>query len=34
MPTKKELLAYNKNIDEMCEYINATSLKFLSLDGL
>ena len=34
MPTKKELLTYNKNIDEMCEYINATSLKFLSLDGL
>jgi len=34
MPSKKELLAYNKNIDEMCEYINATSLKFLSLDGL
>ena len=34
MPTKEELLAYNKNNDEMCEYINATSLKFLSLDGL
>ena len=34
MPTKKELLAYEKNIDEMCEYIKATSLKFLSLDGL
>ena len=34
MPTKKELLAYEKNINEMCEYIKATSLKFLSLDGL
>ena len=34
MPTKKELLAYNKTIDEMCEYINAKSLKFLSLKGL
>ena len=34
MPSKKELLAYNNNIDEMCEYINATSLKFLRLDGL
>ena len=34
MPTKKELLAYKKNINEMCEYIKATSLKFLSLDGL
>ena len=31
MPTKKELLANEKNIDEMCEYINAKSLKFLSL---
>ena len=34
MPTKKELLAFEKNIDEMCDYINATTLKFLSLDGL
>ena len=34
MPTKKELLAYNKNNQEMCKYINAKSLKFLSLDGL
>jgi amidophosphoribosyltransferase len=34
MPTKKELLAHNKNIDEMCEYIKAKSLKFLSLNGL
>ena len=34
MPTKEELLSHNKNINEMCEYINATSLKFLSLDGL
>ena len=33
-PTKKELLAANKNIDEMCKYINAKSLKFLSLGGL
>ena len=33
-PTKKELLAANKNIDEMCKYINAKSLKFLSLEGL
>ena len=34
MPTKKELLAHKKNNSEMCEYIKAKSLKFLSLDGL
>ena len=34
MPTKQELLAHNKSIDEMCDYIKAKSLKFLSLDGL
>ena len=34
MPTKKELLAYGKNIEEMCGYIKAKSLKFLSLKGL
>ena len=33
-PTKKELLAANKNIVEMCKYINAKSLKFLSIKGL
>ena len=33
-PTKKELLAANKSNDEICKYINAKSLKFLSLDGL
>ena len=33
-PTKKELLAANKNNDEICEYINAKSLKFLSIDGM
>jgi amidophosphoribosyltransferase len=33
-PTKKELLAANKTNDEICEYIGAMSLKFLSLDGL
>ena len=25
MPTKEELLANDKNIDEMCKYINATN---------
>jgi len=34
MPTKKELLAANKTVDEICKYINAKSLKFLSIDGL
>ena len=34
MPTKEELLAFNKNLSEMCSYIKAESLKFLSLDGL
>jgi len=34
MPTKKELLAANKSIEEICEFINAKSLKFLSLDGI
>ena len=33
-PTKKELLAANKSNDEICEYIGAKSLKFLSLNGL
>jgi amidophosphoribosyltransferase len=33
-PTKKELLAANKSNDEICEYIGAKSLKFLSLDGM
>ena len=34
MPTKKELLAHKKNNEEMCKYIQAKSLKFLSIDGL
>ena len=34
MPTKKELLAANKSLKEICEFINAKSLKFLSLDGI
>jgi amidophosphoribosyltransferase len=34
MPTKKELLAHKKTNEEMCLYIKAKSLKFLSLEGL
>ena len=33
-PTKKELLAANKSVDEIKEFIKAKSLKFLTLDGL
>jgi len=33
-PTKKELLAANKTNKEICEYIGAKSLEFLSLGGL
>jgi len=33
-PTKKDLLAANKSNEEICKYIGAKSLKFLSLDGL
>ncbi len=33
-PTKKELLAANKSNDEICEYIGAKSLRFLSIEGL
>ncbi len=33
-PTKKELLAANKTNDEICEYIGAKTLKFLSIEGL
>jgi len=34
MPTKEELLAHDKTESEMCDYLNATSLKFLSIEGL
>ena len=34
MPTKEELLAANKSVDEIRDYIGSNSLKFLSIDGL
>ena len=34
MPTKEELLSANKSVKEICSYIGANSLKFLSIDGL
>ena len=33
-PTKKELLAANKTVEEIREFINAQSLKYLSINGL
>ena len=33
-PTKKELLAANKTNEEICKYIGAKTLDFLSLNGL
>ena len=34
MPSKKELLAANMSVEEICNYVQAKSLKFLSLNGL
>ncbi len=34
MPTEKELLANERSNKEMCDFIKAKSLKFLSLEGL
>ena len=34
MPTKEELLAFNKNNQEICDHIKAKTIKFLSLKGL
>ena len=33
-PTKKELLAANKTNEEICQYIGAKSLDFLSIEGM
>ena len=33
-PTQAELLAANKNLEEMCDHIGAKSLNFLSIDNL
>ena len=33
-PTKKELLASNLNLEEIRKFINATTLQFLSIEGL
>ena len=31
---RKELIAATKSVDEICEYIGADSLHFLSIEGL
>ncbi|MEE2774130.1 MAG: amidophosphoribosyltransferase [Pseudomonadota bacterium] len=33
-PVQEQLLASNNNLDEMCKFIGADSLEFLSVDGL
>ncbi|MGA8432638.1 MAG: amidophosphoribosyltransferase [Candidatus Sulfotelmatobacter sp.] len=33
-PSKKQLIAANKSVDEICDYIGADSLAYLSLEGL
>lgn len=33
-PTKKELISANYSVDEVCRYIEADTLAFLSLEGL
>jgi amidophosphoribosyltransferase len=33
-PSKKDLIAANKSISEICEFIEADSLAYLSLPGL
>lgn len=33
-PDQKDLIASHKTVDQICEYIGATSLCFLSLEGL
>jgi amidophosphoribosyltransferase len=33
-PTKEELIGSSKTVDEICEYITADSLRYLSLEGM
>src|SRR6201982_2492113 len=33
-PSKKQLIAANKSVEEICDYIGADSLAYLSLEGL
>ena len=33
-PSKRELIAANKSVEEICEFIEADSLAYLSMDGM
>ena len=33
-PTREELLASKRNLDEICEFLNADSIGYLSMEGL
>ena len=33
-PTREELLASKRNVDEICEFLNADSIRYLSMEGL
>ena len=33
-PSRKELIAANKSVDEICQYIGADTLAYLSVEGL
>jgi amidophosphoribosyltransferase len=33
-PKRENLLAATKNLEEMCQYVGADSLAFLSVDGI
>jgi amidophosphoribosyltransferase len=33
-PESSELLAFNMSVEQMCQYIGADSLAFVSIDGL
>jgi len=34
MPTREELIAANNSIDEICDFVGADSLSYLSLEGM
>lgn len=33
-PTKEELIAHERSVDEICQFLGADSLKYLSLEGM
>ncbi len=33
-PTREELVAHNRSVDDICSYLGADSLKYLSLEGM